>query len=100
MPKSSKILIGTGLVLAPAAVAAATAISFMEPAVSPCFDNYASRMMCTADPPHMADRQDDEPEPSRVQRSPIVTASSTVVQLSARSMVMAAGRGALALSSA
>jgi hypothetical protein len=95
-----KILIGVGSVLVSAAVATATALPFLGPAVSPCFDNHATRMLCMVDEPHMADRRDDEPEPLRVQRSPIVSASSTVVQLSARSMMMAAGRAALTLSSA
>jgi hypothetical protein len=95
-----KTLIAPGAVLASVAVVTAT-LPYLEDTVSPCFDHRTTAMICTAVTPEMADHPDGgEPEPLQAQRAPIVTASSTVVQLEARSMVMAAGRGALTLSSA
>jgi hypothetical protein len=99
MLKHSKILIPPGAVLVAAAVVTATQPS--EDAVSPCFDSHASAMMCTAMPPQLADGPEGgDPEPLQVHRTVAATASSTVVQLSARSMAMATGRATLTLSSA
>jgi hypothetical protein len=49
----------------------------------------------TAVTPKMKDHHGREHVPSQVQRTAAATASSTVVQLSARGMAMATGRGAL-----
>lgn len=99
MHKYSKILIPPGAVLVAAAVITATQPS--EDAVSPCFANHATAMMCTAMPPQLADGPEGgEPEPLQAQRSVAAIASSTVVQLEARATIRAGMRGALTLSSA
>jgi hypothetical protein len=93
-------LISAGVVLATGIVATAALLS--DDPASPCLDHRAvASMACTTEPPHMADEPEHgDPEPLQAQRSPMVTASSTVMQLSARATIKTAGGGPLTLSSA
>lgn len=99
MLKDHKLLISTGAVLATGLVATTTLLS--DDPTSPCLDHPAvARTVCAIQPLHMTHGPErGDPEPLQAHRSPMVTASSTVVQLSARSMAMATGRAVLTLSS-
>jgi len=102
MFKDHKPLISAGAVLA-TGIATATLLS--DNPASPCLDNRAAASVaCTIEPPHLADGPENgDPEPLQAQHSPAVTASSTVVHLTARSILTAAaamGEPALTASSA
>jgi hypothetical protein len=97
MFKDSKILIGTGVVLASAAVATVIVSPYLDDTVSPCFDNPVTAMMCRVEAPHMADRHENEPAPLQVQRTMAVAASTTASQLGMRTIGMLSMRGELTL---
>jgi hypothetical protein len=91
-----KILVGSGVVLASAAVATVMVLPYLDDTVSPCFDNPVTAMMCRVEAPHMADRHENEPAPPQVQRT-IAVAASTTASLFGRSMAMVSMRGELTL---
>jgi hypothetical protein len=74
----SKTVIGTGTVLASAAVIATVIGLPLEDVVSPCFDHPISAAMCRVAPPVMADDDEKEPATLQVQQPTLaVTASSS-----------------------
>lgn len=86
-----------GAALVTVAIAAATLPSL--DAVSPCYD-HKGVTTCRAVATELSDKpENDQPLPPHTQRAPTVAASSTVAQLSGRSMAAAMGRAVLTLSS-